>query len=413
MKYDVVVVGGGPAGMMAAGRASELGARVLLLEKNNRLGAKLLVTGKGRCNITNKVNQTREFVSEFGKNGKFIFSALSRFGIEDTITFFQDLGTKTKIERGNRVFPVSDSARDVLDSLIRYMKNSEVEIRKNVQVRKFIVKDKKIQKIELVTGAEIEADKFIICTGGKSCSNTGSTGDGYEWLERLGHTITNLYPSLTPIIVKDDFVKELEGLSLKNVSVTAQRNGKRIDSSFGEAIFTADGMSGPIILDLSRKINKESPENIKIVIDFKPALDFLKLDKRIQRDFMEGNNKMYKNSLDKLLPQKLIPLMIKLSKIDPEKKVNLITHEERIGLVHLIKEFTLELKELAGYNKAIITAGGVKLSQVDPKTMQSKVVENLYLAGEILDLDGPTGGYNLQICWSTGFVAGDSAGKNV
>ena len=413
MKYDIVVIGGGPAGMIAAGRAGELGARVLLIEKNRKLGTKLLITGKGRCNITNKVNNTREFVSEFGRNGKFIFSSLFKFGIEDAIDFFNNHGIKTKVERGNRVFPLSDKSIDVLNVLVNYMKDSKVEIRKNSQVKDFIIKDNNIQKVKLTNGKEIEGNKFILCTGGKSCPTTGSSGDGYDWLSQLGHAVIELFPSLTPIVVKDKVVKELEGLSLKNVKITAYKGNKIINSKFGEAIFTSDGMSGPIILDLSRKLTKVSPENVQIKIDFKPALDYQKLDKRIQRDFMQGNNKMFKNSLEKLLPQKLIPVIVKLSGIDADKKVNLITHEERMKLLSLIKEFTLELKELSGYNKAIITSGGVKLSEINPKTMKSKLIDNLYLAGEILDLDGPTGGYNLQICWSTGYVSGDSAGKNI
>ncbi|MCK5490758.1 MAG: NAD(P)/FAD-dependent oxidoreductase [Candidatus Pacebacteria bacterium] len=412
MKYNTVVIGGGAAGMMAACRSAELGARVVLIEKHRKLGTKLLITGKGRCNITNKVENNREFVSEFGKNGKFIFSALYKFGIDDTINFFNNHGVNTKVERGNRVFPKSDKSIDVLNALIGNMKNYEVEIRKNSQVKDFIIKDNNIQRIILKSGEKIEGNNYILCTGGKSCPTTGSSGDGYDWLSKLGHTVIELFPSLTPIIVKDKVVKELEGLSLKNVKITAYKGNKVIDSKFGEAIFTSDGMSGPIILDLSRKLAKLSPKEIKIKIDFKPALDQQKLDKRIQRDFMEGNNKMFKNSLDKLLPQKLIPVIIKLSEIDADKKVNLITHKERMKLLNFIKEFTLELKELSDYNKAIITSGGVKLNEIDPKTMKSKLIDNLYLAGEILDLDGPTGGYNLQVCWSTGYVAGDSAGKN-
>ncbi|MCK5332861.1 NAD(P)/FAD-dependent oxidoreductase [Candidatus Parcubacteria bacterium] len=413
MKYDTIVIGGGPAGMMAAGRSGELGSRVLLIEKNQKLGVKLLITGKGRCNLTNKVDDPREFVSEFGKNGKFIFSSLFVFGIEDTINFFNDQGVKTKTERGKRVFPVSDKAQDILSVLVGYMKNSDIEIRKNTQVTEFIIKDRKIKKVKLATGEEIEGKNFILCTGGKSCPTTGSTGDGYAWLAKMGHNIVSLFPSLVSIIVRDIFVKDLEGLSLKNVEISVYKDEKKIDSRFGEAIFTSDGMSGPIILDLSRKLASESFDNIKIKVDFKPALDHSKLDKRIQRDFMQGNNKMFKNSLEKLLPKKLIPVVIKLSNIDPEKKVNLITREERMKLLIIMKEFPLELKALSGYNKAIITAGGVKLSEINPKTMKSKLIDNLYVAGEILDLDGPTGGYNLQICWSTGYVAGNSVNRDL
>lgn len=411
MRYDVVVIGGGPAGMMSAGRAGELGSRVLLLEKNRGLGIKLLITGKGRCNITNKTDDLKELINRFGKNGKFLFSSFYKFGVDDVIEFFESRKVKTKVERGNRVFPVSDKSKDILDVLTGYLKKSQVKIKTNAQVKEIIKKEEKIEKVILDNGDKIFADKFIICTGGKSHPGTGSSGDGFRWLTKLGHKITKLAPSLTPIVVEDKIVKDLEGLSLKNVEISIYKNDKKIDSRFGEAIFTANGLSGPVILDMSKKIGKELSAKMKVRIDFKPALDFEKLDRRIQRDFREKNNKMFKNSLEKLLPQKLIPVIIKLSKINPEKKVNLITKEERKRLLHLIKEFDLNLKELAGYDKAIITAGGVDLKEIDPVTMKSKLIDNLYFAGEIIDIDGPTGGYNLQICWSTGYVAGESVSK--
>lgn len=411
MKYDIVVIGGGPAGMMSAGRAGELGSRVLLLEKNQKLGVKLLITGKGRCNITNKTGDLKELTSKFGKNGKFLFSSFYKFGMDDVIDFFEFRGVKTKVERGNRVFPVSDNSKDILDALIGYLKKSQVKIKANAQVERIIKKGERIEKVILNNGDEIFANKFIICVGGKSHPGTGSSGDGFQWLAKLGHKITKLTPSLVPIIIEDKIVKELEGLSLKNVEISIYKNDKKIDSRFGEAIFTANGLSGPVILDMSKKIGKELSAEMKVKIDFKPALDFEKLDRRIQRDFQERNNKIFKNSLDKLLPQKLIPVVIKLSKIDSEKKVNLITKEERKRLLHLIKEFDLGLKELAGYDKAIVTAGGVDLKEIDPATMKSKLIDNLYFAGEIIDVDGPTGGYNLQVCWSTGYVAGENASK--
>jgi len=409
MKYDVAIIGGGPAGMISAGRAGELGASVILIEKNKNLGRKLLITGKGRCNITNKENNPRGFISEFGKNGKFLFSAFFRFGVQETINFFEKLNLKTKIERGERVFPVSDKSQDVLEALIDYLKKSNVKIKLNSEVKEIIKKDNKIEKIILVNNEEIIANKFIISTGGKSYPKTGSTGDGYEWVKKLGHTVTNLLPSLVPIIVKEKIVEELEGLSLKNVEISVYKENKKIDSRFGEAIFTADGMSGPIIIDMSKKIGKELPQNIKIKIDFKPALDFLKLDRRVREDFRKDSKKMFKNSLNDLLPQKLIPVIVKLSKINPDKKSSSITGEERKKLLHLLKEFTLEVKSLAIHEKAIITSGGIKLSEIDQKTMKSKLIDNLYFAGEILDIDGPTGGYNLQICWTTGYIAGESA----
>ncbi len=412
MKYDIAVIGGGPAGMMSAGRAGQMGARVVLLEKNTQFGIKLLMTGKGRCNLTNQNSNLREAINQFGENGKFLFSAFNRFGINDTIAFFNQAGLKTKIERGNRVFPVSDKSADVLATLINYLKKSKVKIKTKATVKKIIRQNNKITKIVLMNNEEVVADQYIICTGGKSYPLTGSTGDGYNWATNLGHTIIKLAPALTPIIIKEKIVKELEGLSLKNVEISIYKNNKKIATKFGEALFTADGMSGPIILDLSRSIYQEDFNNLFLQIDFKPALEFIKLDRRIQRDWQQVNNKMFKNSLNKLLPRKLIPIIIKLSGINPAKKVNLITKEERKKLLHLLKEFKLNIKGLVGYNKAIITKGGIKLSEVSPKTMKSKLIDNLYFAGEILDLDGPTGGYNLQVCWSTGYLAGENAAKN-
>lgn len=411
MKYDVAVIGGGPAGMIAAGRAGELGSRVVLIEKNKSLGIKLLISGKGRCNITNKADELKEIINRFGKNGKFLFSTFSKFGVDETINFFESKGLKTKIERGGRVFPVSNKSRDVLDVLIKYLKKFHVNIRTDSEVRKIIKKGNRIEKIVLVNSEEIIADNFIICTGGKAHPITGSTGDGYKWAQKIGHTIVKLSPSLVPIIVKEKYAKDFEGLSLKNVEISIYKDNKKINSRFGEAIFTANGMSGPIILDMSKEIGEELPGDIRMQIDFKPALDFVKLDKRIQRDFEKSPKKLFKNSLNELLPKKLISTIIRLSGIDPDKKVNSITKEERRKLLHLLKEFSLEIKELEGFKKAIITAGGINLSEVDQKTMKSKLIDNLYFAGEILNLDGPTGGYNLQLCWTTGYIAGQSAGR--
>ncbi len=411
-KYDVAVIGGGPAGLMAAGRAGEIGIRSILVEKNQILGKKLLITGKGRCNLTNAKEDLNDFINQFGKNGKFFYSALFLFSPTETMDFFEKYGVKTKIERGNRVFPISDSSKQILEALMRYSKDFCHEIKLGAKVEKIIKKEKRIEKIILSNGEEIIAKNFILCSGGKSYSSTGSTGDGYKWLKDLGHKITPLFPSLVPIIVKEKIVKELEGLSLKNVEINLFQKGKKINSRFGEAIFTSDGLSGPIILDLSQEI-EEKFEDLKIKIDFKPALNYIQLDKRLQKDFMEANNKIFKNSLDKLLPQKLIPVIINLSEIDPEKRVNLITKQERKKILHLLKEFTLEIEKLGGYERAIITKGGVDLSEIEPKTMRSKIIDNLYLAGEILDLNGPTGGYNLQVCWSTGYLAGESAGKSI
>ncbi|TRZ78638.1 NAD(P)/FAD-dependent oxidoreductase [bacterium] len=419
-KYNLAVIGGGPAGMIAAGHAGEFGSHVVLLEKNDRLGVKLLMTGKGRCNITNSEEDIKKFIDVYGKNGRFLHSALNKFSNKDVIDFFEKHGVKTKAERGNRVFPVSDMSKDVLDCLKRYLSDNDVEIKLSSPIVEIVTNTKTasddkmtISKIILKNGEEICADNFIIATGGKSYPRTGSNGNGYEWLKQLGHTVVEPKPALTPILIKEKFIKRLEGLSLKNVEISLWDDTHKIDSRFGEALFTGDGLSGPIILDLSRTIggdsNPPSPPYGRLwraKIDFKPALDYPTLDKRIQRDFDEQKNKQFKNSLDKLLPQTLIPVIIELSGIEPEKQVNEVTKIERKKLIKLLKEFELTVDGLVGFEKAIITSGGVNLKEVDSKTMQSKIVDNLYFAGEILDVDGPTGGYNLQVAWSTGYLAG-------
>lgn len=411
MKYDIAIIGGGPAGMMAAGRAGELGARVVLLEKNNRPGIKLLMTGKGRCNITNKIEEPRMMAERYGKNGKFLLSLFHRFGTEDVISFFESRGVMTKVEKGNRVMTKNDRSQDVLDALVGYLKEGKVEVRYNSEAKEIIRKENRIEKIVLADGEEVVADKFIICTGGKSYPVTGSTGDGYAWAKNLGHTVTSLLPALTPVIVKEKIVKELEGLSLKGVEISAYKDDKKIDSKSGEALFTGDGMSGPIIINMSKVIARELPGKVELRIDFMPELDLKALDQKIQKEFQEGNNKLFRNSLDSLLPQKLIPVIIRLSEIDPEKKVNLVTREERKNLLHFLKSFSLEVGGVMGFEKAMITSGGISLSEIDPKTMRSKIIDNLFFAGEVLDLDGPTGGYNLQICWSTGNAAGEAAAQ--
>ncbi len=419
-KYNLAVIGGGPAGMIAAGHAGEFGSHVVLLEKNDRLGVKLLMTGKGRCNITNSEEDIKKFIDVYGKNGRFLHSALNKFSNKDVIDFFEKHGVKTKAERGNRVFPVSDMSKDVLDCLKRYLSDNDVEIKLSSPIVEIVTNTKTasddkmtISKIILKNGEEICADNFIIATGGKSYPRTGSNGNGYEWLKQLGHTVVEPKPALTPILIKEKFIKRLEGLSLKNVEISLWDDTHKIDSRFGEALFTGDGLSGPIILDLSRTIggdsNPPSPPYGRLwwaKIDLKPALDYPTLDKRIQRDFDEQKNKQFKNSLDKLLPQTLIPVIIELSGIEPEKQVNEVTKIERKKLIKLLKEFELTVDGLVGFEKAIITSGGVNLKEVDSKTMQSKIVDNLYFAGEILDVDGPTGGYNLQVAWSTGYLAG-------
>jgi len=406
-KYNLVVIGGGPAGMIAAGRAAELGANVLLLEKKDYLGLKLLITGKGRCNITNAEEDLKKLISIYGPNGKFLYSAINKFSNQDVVNFFEKNGIRTKVERGNRVFPTSDDSKDVLYVLKKYLKAGKVDIKLNSPVEKIILNKKQIEKIILKNSEEIEADNFLIATGGKSYPGTGSTGDAYEWLKEMSHTVIDPYPALTPIIVKESIVKELEGLSLKNVEISIW-NKKKLNSEFGEAIFTANGLSGPIILNLSKIVRENDIKDLKLKIDFKPALDFPTLDKRIQKDFAKQSNKQFKNSLDKLMPKKLIPVMIRLSGISVEKKINEITKEERKKLLKLLKEFELTITGLVGFNKAIITSGGVDIKEINPSTCKSKIIDNLYLAGEVLNIDGPTGGYNLQVAWSTGYLVGES-----
>lgn len=409
MKYDLIVIGGGPAGMMAAGRAAENGARVLLLEKRDRVGIKLSLTGKGRCNITNAEFDDRKLIGKYGKSGKFLFSSFYVFGPEEVIRFFEERNIKTKVERGNRVFPVSDASSTVIEALIAYLRKHNVTIKTNAAVKLIVSKGNKIVRVILHNGEEFEANNYAMCSGGKAYPQTGSTGDAYAWLERMGHHIIPPEQALAPVVVAERWVKNLRGLSLKNVSISVYAKGKKVESEFGEAIFTDNGMSGPIIIDMSKKIGQLLKESkVELHIDYKPALSFTELDLRVQKDFSELSNKLYKNSLQALLPRLLIPLFIKLSKINPDKKVNTITREERKILIHLLKDFTLHVKALAGFERAIVTAGGVDLKEIDSKTMKSKVIENLYLAGEVINIDGPTGGYNLQMCWSTGYCVGNN-----
>ena len=417
-KFDVAVIGGGPAGMLAAGRAAEMGARVVLIEKNPSLGRKLLITGKGRCNITQAQFNDQEFIKTLGKRGKFLFSSLNLFGPEKVIQFFEKRGVKTKIERGGRVFPVSNKAQDVLNVMLEYLRENKVQLSLGEKVLGFEHKNNKIICVNiesgyLPAGRQVYADKFIIATGGKSYPATGSVGEGYEWAKNLGHTIAKTFPALVSIKIQEEWVAKLQGLSLKNVALNIYQNGKKKDERFGEMLFTHFGLSGPIVLDASKVISELLEQGaVEVQIDLKPALEFSELDERLKKDFQKFKNKDFINYLPELLPQKIIETIIELVGMNPHQKINLVTKEERKNLVKLLKSLRLTVLGTTGYNQAIVTSGGVNLKEIDSKTMQSKIIENLYFVGEIIDLDGPTGGYNLQIAWSTGFSAGQFAGTN-
>jgi len=397
--------------MMAAGRAAELGAKVVLIEKNETLGKKLLITGKGRCNFTHNEFDIRKFAEKFGRNGRFLYSALSVFGAREVIDFFESRGVKAKVEQGDRIFPENGNAQDILNVFVKYLTEGKVNILLNTEVTGFKQEKGKISQV-LLGDRNISADKYIICTGGKSYPQTGSIGDGYQWVKRLGHTVIPPVPALNPVKTSEKWVKELQGLSLKNVSLQLFQSNKKKDERFGEMLFTHFGVSGPIVMDMSKNIGallKSGP--VKLILDLKPALDFKKLDRRIQRDFEKFKGRMFKNSLKELLPLSMIPVIIKVSGIEPGKKVDYISREERNKLVHLLKELELTPTGLLGFKWSVVTSGGVALKEVNPDTMGSKKVENLYFTGEILDLDGPSGGYNLQECWSTGYLAGQSTAK--
>lgn len=416
MKYDVAVIGGGPAGMIAAGRAGEAGARVVLIEKNNSLGKKLLITGKGRCNITQAEFDGKDLADKFGREGRFLLYGFFIFGPKQVVDFFENLKLKTRTERSGRIFPKSDKAKDVLQILKSYLAKNGAEVSIGKAVKKILKKNNKIRGIVLENGEKITADKYIIATGGKSYPMLGSSGSGFRWAEDLGHTIIDLKPALTPIRIKEKWLQQVQGLSLKNVSITVYQNNKKQDSRFGELLFAHFGITGPIVLDISKKVGEllnlpVSEGEVKLILDLKSALDFEKLDKRLQRDFIKFKKKLFKNSLDDLLPKKLINIIVKLSGIDKNKLVNEITKSERHKLVKLLKGMEMTPVGLLGFDKSIITSGGVSLKEIDAKTMKSRIIDNLYFAGEILNLDGPTGGYNLQVCWSTGYVAGNSVSK--
>ncbi len=393
--YDIAVIGGGPSGIMAAIMASSV--KTVLIDKNNSLGKKLLITGGGRCNITQANFNNYSFVEKLGPNGKFLLSALSVFNSKNVINFFEKNNLATKIERGNRVFPVSNKSTDVLKVLYRKLKNVDVLLNQkiiNFNGHRIITKDR-----------EITAKAFIIATGGKTFPSTGSTGDGYNYAQKIGHTIIEPKPALSAIEINEEWINDLQGLSLKNVKISIKNKKK---SLVGEILFTHFGISGPLILNLSKEINNLLNKNKVILeIDLKPGLTIDKLDKKLQKDFQ--GNIIFKNYLKQIIPLKMINHLIQQTGIDANKKVNSITKQERKKIILFLKKTQLTVKKLAGFNHAIVTSGGVNLKEINPLTMQSKIKPNVFFAGEVIDLDGPTGGYNLQIAWTTGYVAGKSA----
>lgn len=404
----VLIIGGGPAGMFAAYFAAKNNHEVTLLEQNEKLGKKLYITGKGRCNITNYSDMEVLF-QNVCSNRKFLYSAFYSYTNEQVVEFFEEHGLPTKVERGNRVFPVSDRSSDVIATLSRALKEVGVKVCLHTKVKDIITKEDSVVGVVLTDGKRLMADSVVIATGGVSYPSTGATGDGYRFAKDLQHNIVPVTPSLVPFEVKEDWVMDLQGLSLKNVSLHISRNGKNLYQDFGEMLFTHFGISGPMVLSASASIKPEYfKEELTAFIDLKPALDMEQLDRRILREFEETMNKQYKNALNKLLPSKMIPAVISISGIDPEKKVNEISKEERKNLVYLLKHLPLTITGLRGFKEAIITKGGVSVKDVNPSTMESKWIHNLYFCGEVLDLDAMTGGYNLQIAWSTGYLAGIS-----
>ena len=404
----VIVIGGGPAGMMAAYAASCQGHAVTVLEQNEKLGKKLFITGKGRCNITNAGDMDNLFANVMS-NRKFLYSAFYTLDNEQVLSFFENQGLRTKVERGNRVFPLSDHSSDVIAALSRALKSQNVDIRLHTKVQSLLIRDEAACGVVLSDGKTVEADDVIVATGGISYPSTGSTGDGYRMAEESGHALVECTPSLVPFETKEDWVKDLQGLSLRNVTVSIYHGKKKLYEDFGEMLFTHFGVSGPLVLSASGMIKPvQFKQELCMYIDLKPALDAEQLDKRILREFDAAMNKQFKNVIGSLMPAKMIPVVIRLSGIDPDKKVNEVSREERQHLVQLLKRLPLTINGLRGWNEAIITKGGVSVKDINPSTMESKKVSHLFFCGEVLDLDALTGGYNLQIAWSTGYLAGIS-----
>ena len=415
--WDVVVMGGGPAGLMSAGISAKFGAKTLLLEKNEIMGKKLLISGGGRCNMTNAEPDERILISKFGKKGNFLFTPFSLFGVAESIKFFENLGVKTKVEPGFRVFPVSDKSSDVLEALVKSAKNNGVEFKLGVGVSHIKKGKGKIESIILENGEEIQAKSFILATGGKSHPETGSTGDGFKWLKDIGHKVAESNPSLVPIKTKETWVAELAGITLDNVGVSLLQEGKKILNKKGKILFTHNGLSGPTIINMSKTISEllegsdYTTQEVKVGIDFYPGIGLDAMNEKMLKTFEDNRNKKIKNISFTEVPAKVYLKILDILTIDGDWSVNEIRKEERYALIEKFKKFELTVDKLLGFDKAIISSGGVDLSEVDFKTMGSKKYDNLFFVGDILDFDRPSGGYSLQLCWTTGYVAGKSAAK--
>lgn len=413
--YDVAVIGGGPAGMIAAGRAAELGASVVLIEKNEGLGKKLLITGGGRCNVTNDTPDVRAFLAKLGKKGKFLFSTFSQHAVKESLDFFNSRGMETKVENEGRVFPTSNSARSVYDVLLKYMKDNKVEVVTHYPAKGFHARDGKI--VGLNTEKEtIVAKSYILATGGTSHPETGSTGEGFEWLSKIGHTIIPPDAALVPVKIKEKWVRELSGVSSQNAKLSIFENDKRTLSRVGRMVFAHFGISGPLAINFSKEIREaleyaQPGDKIELSLDIMPDFDNAQLDLKVQDVFKTNQNKKLKNALKDLVTPAMCGTIFELTKLDPEKEVNIVSREERLSLVKVLKDMRMTPIGFLGKEKAIVASGGVKLEEIDFKTMQSRLFPNLYLIGDVLDIDRPSGGYSLQLCWSTGFVAGNDAGK--
>ena len=406
----IIVIGGGAAGMMAACTAAERGAEVILIERNSQLGIKVNITGKGRCNVTND-SEPDALIKNTLTNGRFLYSAFAALSAQDTMAFFEKIGVPLKVERGKRVFPVSDHARDITGALKTHLHRLGVTVLQH-RVKGITTENGAVSGVSLQDGSVISADRVILATGGRSYPRTGSEGDGYCMAQALGHTVTALRPSLVPLLTQETTPAQMEGLSLKNVSLTIQKDGKKIFSDFGEMVFTAKGISGPLVLSASAHLGvKKHTYPYQAFIDLKPALDYDTLDKRLLRDFAENANRDFSNALSQLLPAKMIPVMVELCGISPRQKVNVITRAQRETLCKLLKAFPFTVVAAGSWDEAVVTAGGITVKEIDPKTMASKLVPGLYFAGEVMDVDAYTGGFNLQIAWSTGFCAGRAAAE--